>query len=164
MEHVVVKLSVCRNYVELLADVCLFVLCSHVIMSLCSPQLLLSWWNSVLSTTFCLQKHTNNPYVRRLVCWYRSTKTVKPGQIKLSSSFLTQAIANKDVRVRSVGGSSQCECPEQTVLAGGWWLLGPGWGKNKWYDCWQAAAAPPPADNTLASRNFDIGTEMNTQY
>ena len=33
MEHVVVKLSVCRNYVELLADVCLFVLCSHVIMS-----------------------------------------------------------------------------------------------------------------------------------
>ena len=84
MEHVVVKLSVCRNYVELLAGVCLFVLCSHVIMS---PALL----------NFYCPDDGPQSLAPLFVC--KSIPIIlmfegpaEPGQIKLSSSFLTQVI------------------------------------------------------------------------
>ena len=86
MEHVVVKLSVCRNYVELLADVCLFVLCSHVIMS---PALLNFYCpddgpQSLAPLFVCKSIPIS---VRRLVCWYRRTKTAEPGQTSYQAAF-----------------------------------------------------------------------------
>ena len=83
MEHVVVKLSVCRNDVELLAGVCLFVLCSHVIMS---PVLLNFYCPDGTQSLAPLFVCKSIPIILMF------EGPAEPGQIKLSSSFLTQAI------------------------------------------------------------------------